>query len=357
MGAELSSTNSDNHCWQQLLRLLSGRNFDFKPADFDELTRLVDWHHILLDVLPLLRANPESHDFSDAQMQALQSAGMEQRAELLKLKQTQLEVSEQLTKAGIRHLFFKGVALGHWLYGSSTARQCRDIDLIVHPGDHAAASSLLEDSGCRRVVPRPELSASAYRRYQAATKDVSYVHSNGALIELHWALRAFPQAFQFDFDDAYGRHRTEQIDQYAFPVLPDDTHIAYLAAHGCLSHWGRLRWLLDWQQLALKPDVDWQGVIQRCSKREKGYIKHAFALTGMQFGLSTPTEIEALEPVTCSEYILQVQSRSQAAGCYPYWAQRQWLNCLYQGSWAGASAYLLYMIRKALAADTLKASF
>lgn len=341
-------------CWRQILRLLSHQDFQFTPDHWPYFTELVSWHHILIDVLPSLAA-ANYVGFDEQQIAVLEKSRLNLRKNALKLCQVQTQLSEQLSTAGIRHLFFKGIVLSQWLYESPTLRQCRDIDLIVHPKDHAQACSRLDELGYVRIVPKPELSEGAYKRYQRAMKDVSYLHQESkSVIELHWALRPFTQAFLFDFDTAYRHKQDLDIEGSLVPAFSDLLHARYIAAHGCLSHWARLRWLLDWRQLAMQTNINWVSLINSAaSNKERHYMLRAFALANKQLGLSVPEAFTQLDTPLGNQYCVKQQMQAQAEARYPSWARRQLLNLFNQQDLAGMAAYSAYMMRKALAADSL----
>ncbi|MFX4228267.1 MAG: nucleotidyltransferase family protein [Porticoccaceae bacterium] len=341
--------------WEQLLRLLSGQSWQFRPEHWPYLRILADWHHIVLELYQELSRHTDRHPFNQQQLELLHGAVLAERKNLLLLTELQNQVHSQLKARGIRALFFKGVLVGQWLYGSNLARQCRDIDLIVHPDDHEPAFQALQQIDCFRLIPAEGLSAFALARYRAAMKDFSLVHRpSGGLIELHWSLRPFRQAFDFDFDTAWGKRTDISIDGHAIPAFDNATHIRYLATHGCNSHWGRLCWLLDWRQIC-QLDPDWQGLIEDCANdREKAHLKQAFALANRQLGMAIPAAIDALPDPRLGNYSIRTQTRSQMQGQYPGWFARQLLQLACQHDLPGRLGYLMHMGKKALAADTLR---
>jgi len=139
------------------------------------------------------------------------------------------------------------------------------------------------------------------------------------------------------------------------PTFSNLLHARYIAAHGCLSHWGRLRWLLDWQQIAQAKKVDWQTLIDSsASTKESGYIKKAFLLANQQFQLLIPEPINALKTPFGSHYSISKQCKSQAKAQYPGWLSRQVLNFLNQENLQGMAGYGRHMLKKLMAAKTLK---
>ena len=341
-------------CWQQILRLLSNQDFHFASSQWPAFVELVSWHHILIDVLPRL-AEANYCEFTEQQIAQLDTSRLKLRKNALRLCQVQNQLSRYLLDKDIRHLFFKGTVLSQWLYGASTLRQCRDIDIAVHPQDHAHACSKLEELGCTRIIPKPDISGSAFKRYQRAMKDVSYMHrGSSCVIELHWALRPFPQAFEFDFDMAYEQRQLVEVEGASIPAFSDLLHARYIAAHGCLSHWARLRWLLDWQQLASKSQLDWSLLINSASTdKEIQYMNRAFQLAYNQLGAPIPKVFDNLATPIGNHYCLKKHTDSQAKARYPNWLQRQILNLAHQEGIRGMHGYAGYMLKKMLAADTV----
>jgi|GEM_PF-3440593 len=348
-------TDLQKQAWEQLLRLLSGRSWQFKPGHWPYLQRLASWHHIVLELYRELARHTDHHEFDEDQLELLHQSVLAERKNLLLLSELQHQIYSQLSAHGIRALFFKGIVAGQWLYGSNLARQCRDIDLIVHPNDHERACQALQEIDCYRGIPREGLSAFAMARYRNAMKDFSLAHRpSGGLIELHWALRTFSQAFHFDFDTAWQKRTEIQIEGNSIPAFDESTHIRYLAAHGCNSYWGRLCWLLDWRQIS-RLDPDWQSLIKDCANaREKAHLKQTFALANRQLGLAIPAAIDALPNPRLCNYSIRVQARSQMQSQYPGWPQRQLLQLACQHDFSGGLGYIMHMGKKALAADTLR---
>lgn len=138
----------------------------------------------------------------------------------------------------------KGVVLSLQLYGNSTSRDARDIDLLVDPADFAAAGECLVAAGYRpltaRLSPRP---AAAYRRW---VKETEYVHmANGLRIELHHRLTDNPCLLPIPFAAVW--EGGEEVLLAAKPVRTLGRHHLglYLALHGAGHGGERLQWLVD----------------------------------------------------------------------------------------------------------------
>ena len=340
--------------WQQFIKLLSGQHRQFRAEHWPYAHAMSEWHHLDILFHRELSLHPNQHQFSNAQIEQLHRSVLDIRKQLLLLTQLQQQICSHLKSRGIRALFFKGTVAGQWLYGSNLARQCRDIDVIVHTSEHEAACDFLRELDFYRIIPAENTSTFGISRYRAAMKDYSMVHrSSGGLVELHWALRTFPQAFQFDFDQAWENRTEVAIEGKPVPTFSEQTHIRYMAAHGCNSHWGRICWLMDWFQIAqLSPD--WLALIDACANpRETAHLKNAFILSNKLLGTSIPEAVDNLPKPRFSDFSTRTQTKSQISCGYPSWPERQLLMLACQQDFSGASGYVAHMAKKALAVDTL----
>lgn len=351
-------------CWNALVLLLANKRAQFKQEHWSELLAYIDWHHISPDVASVLvQELEEPSPFSDQQLEEIRVRSMRARLDNLKKLQTQKQLSLCLQKTNVRHLFFKGIVLGAWLYDKYDKRECGDIDLIVHPEEHSIAVGVLLKNGFKQLIPKPSLSASAMRRYKSAMKDMTFIDPRTeVLVELHWRLRESDSYFQFNFDQEYKQHRVVSIDGNNFPSFNDHTHVRYLAMHGCLSYWGRLRWLIDWHQLSGQP-FDWLEIYQTAANRkESNYLDLAF-LTANQV-LSTPipevlnmTETSitgfSINKTGWKHFWVRKVLKGMQLNSYRNWLLRKGLNHIAFEDYRKSCGSFCALVRKSVAVDTL----
>lgn len=358
----------DSRCWQQLLNLISTGDVEFSTDQWPQLQQHLHWHNLTFNLLlgsqQHSRLNSQQHGqtkrpiatcFSELQLNELKIQAMTVRADNLLKLELQKQISSHLQHGGIHHLFFKGLTLSNWLYGHYSERQCRDIDLIVHPEQHQKAMRVLSENGFQQFMPRPNMSEFSLRRYRNAMKDMCLREpKSGALIELHWQLREHQGAFDFDFDHAYEHRKLECIDGAELPCFDDVTHLRYIAMHGCLSHWGRLRWVLDWHKAATRLDSDTLKKAYELSKtkNEQRYIELAFQIAHAQIGTEIPEYISTASSRQ-DRYWLKTTQKMQAANRYPPWLITKFLTAIVFNSPRKTCGYTAAFIRKAMAADLL----
>lgn len=146
--------------------------------------------------------------------------------------------------AGITFLVIKGLVLSSQCHGRMGLRINHDIDLVVTPPQLMAAHDVLVSMGCRLVEPAGDPTPENLLEWAQRTKDFVYLAAVGnTIIELHH--RLFDNKALCD-PAVFARARTVTLfDQTEVLTLDEGDTIAYLALHGALHAWSRLKWLID----------------------------------------------------------------------------------------------------------------
>ncbi|HEX8655151.1 MAG TPA: nucleotidyltransferase family protein [Allosphingosinicella sp.] len=154
-----------------------------------------------------------------------------------------LRLSERLERAGVAHLFVKGVTLAILAYARLGLKRSSDIDLLVAPEDYAAACAALDAAGYHCFHPAGA-ALDGILRYAAAAKDSAWRSGAGIKVELHQRLTENPMLLP-----AVGARspaqRVEIAPGVSLPTLAREQLFAYLCCHGAFTAWSRLKWLAD----------------------------------------------------------------------------------------------------------------
>ncbi|HET9254272.1 MAG TPA: nucleotidyltransferase family protein [Pseudonocardiaceae bacterium] len=169
-------------------------------------------------------------------------------------------VQKSFDEAGIGWLVFKGPVLSEIIYQRPGARDCGDLDVLVHPRDVGPAVDRLLDQG---VVPL----RGDWRGVRAqGDGECEFLLPHGTPIDLHWDVindgRVRP-SFSVPTGKLFAASRAVRIDdQDVRTFSPVDT-VLHAALHGCRSGGDRLRWLLDLQQSLLRCDAESAEILER----------------------------------------------------------------------------------------------
>ena len=211
----------------------------------------------------------------------------------------QLEAMRQaagsLAARGIPALFLKGLPLGMRLYGSPYAKTSIDIDLLVPPDAFAPAEQALREAGWRRSIPDFRETPARARRYDALEKE-HVLRRHGGSLELHRRLLRNPYLFDPPFDSLYENRATVRIEGHAFRTLGDADQFLYLACHGSLHYWRRLKWLCDFGAFlrCIDGDALGQAAARGRAQRLKAVVAPALLLCRQTLRVPTPPGVAAL---------------------------------------------------------------
>ena len=242
-----------------------------QATDRDVLSRVTDWRTV---------ANlAKAHRVSTLLLRALRSNGIRvpdavvERA-LVRRRQRNVargmrqvegmrRATAGLAARGIPALTLKGLPLGQRLYGSPFAKSSVDIDLLVPSDAFAAAGRVLHDLGWRRSPPDFRETPARARWSDRVLKEQVFIGPGGKL-ELHRNLLGNPFLFDPPFAELDAGGATIEVAGCPFRTLGDAHQVLYLACHGSLHGWERLKWLCDFAMLVRSME---DGAVERAVAR------------------------------------------------------------------------------------------
>ncbi len=200
---------------QQLLKEVS---------DWDKMVNIINSHGIIaLAAYNITEAGLEK-EIPKKSYDILNAGLIKNIARNTWLKERWKEVNEALTKAGIRYVLLKGMALEHTIYGSRGLRQMTDLDILLDEGSAEEASNILLKSGFRTSL----LKSPLFRKIQNHTgKHYPTFERDGYMIDLHVRIseRSFSKEDMINCTDLV------LIDGINAYVLKKDIHLNYLIDH------------------------------------------------------------------------------------------------------------------------------
>jgi Uncharacterised nucleotidyltransferase len=155
-------------------------------------------------------------------------------------------VMRMFRTAGVSATPFKGPALAAAVYEDVTLRQFRNLDILLHRADVAAAERVLV-----RLGYRPQPSSRSARVYQRGE----------TIIDLHWAIA--PRCFgsRSSVAGLWVRRRPLTLGELRLPIPAPEDHLLLLALHAGQHVWGRIGWLADVAELLERhPGLDHAAV-------------------------------------------------------------------------------------------------
>lgn len=146
-------------------------------------------------------------------------------------------------REGIEAVVLKGVPLTMLLFGSLSVRHAKDIDILVQPDTFDRAAAIVGRLGYARVLPPADANPRFVRIWRRVWKDQTFRRA-GVEIELHWQATNNPFLLSIPWQPSDWQTvrlgRGNEVRTLAGADL-----FAYLAAHGAITQWHRLKWLAD----------------------------------------------------------------------------------------------------------------
>lgn len=233
--------SADEHMLGQLRNLPS--------FDWDEVLGLARRHRISPFISHRLEALADKLDGVGLAPPRSVSASFRAEGQAALFHEMALMAELQRIKArfdatGITFLVIKGLVLSSRCHGQMGLRVNHDIDLVVLPEQLIEAHEVLVGMGCRLVEPTGDPTPEILAQWAQRTKDFVYLAAVGnTVIELHH--RLFDNHALCD-GEVFARARSVRLfDQTEVLTLNDRDTLAYLALHGALHAWSRLKWLID----------------------------------------------------------------------------------------------------------------
>jgi hypothetical protein len=229
----------------------------------DAVEKLNDWHRFLWLA--------DRHRVAGLVYKALASAQTEPPAAVtealstrtqrilrrhLALLSESVRLQRALETASISCLTLKGVGLAQLAYGALSAKDTRDIDLLVSPDRAEAALHILQREGYALSYPAAELSDAQSRAVFRYAREVQLLNpSKGLRVELQWRLTKNPLLLA-GVDVHSATQSVAVSGGVSIRTLAPDNLFAYLCVHGAQHAWSRLKWLADFDALASATGAD-----------------------------------------------------------------------------------------------------
>lgn len=152
------------------------------------------------------------------------------------------QLSKLFTENHVRLLFLKGPVLAANLYGDTSLRTSKDLDMLISIKNLKKVEDLLLNIGYLR---EGDGEPSVLNHWKWREHHISYIHpGKGIQLEIHWRLNPRPSK-EPSYDDLWKRKRKSLLTAYPVYFLGKEDLFLYLINHGARHGWFRLRWLVD----------------------------------------------------------------------------------------------------------------
>jgi len=245
----------------------------FDPVDDARLAQTaggVDWSRFLSVVERHRIAGLAWHALRELNLpmpeetrEALASKSASIAAQGLQAAVQSAEISSALDRAGIRHLFVKGLLVGALAYPSPFIKQSWDVDLLVGEEAIEESAALLRTLGFELIFPSIGTDWPRLASWHRVQKDSAWRHErSGLVVELHSRLADNPLLIP-DVDVTSPTRMVTLADGIALPTLEWPEMFAHLCVHGASSAWFRLKWIADLAALVSRSTEPLESLFDR----------------------------------------------------------------------------------------------
>ena len=166
-----------------------------------------------------------------------------------------LTLLRQLKEKGIPAIPLKGPLLATLAYGDLSARQFRDLDLLVQPPDVPAVTQLLVGQGYQLMDAVPALQAQTFLRLNYHSRLRHPVRRT--MIEIHWGIAHRSFSLALGQQDLWQACETVMLAGSPVRSLSTENLLLFLCVHGTRHSWDRLGWVCDIAELLRsQPQLD-----------------------------------------------------------------------------------------------------
>jgi hypothetical protein len=175
-----------------------------------------------------------------------------------------VRIVDQLSKAGIEFMPYKGLTLAEAVYGDIALRQSGDIDLLIHATDLKRIREALGELG---YTPNLRLSEHKEAAYLKSGYECAFGGAAGRnLLEVQWAIQPHFYAVDLDFEGLFRRAQTVKVAGLDVKSLGAEDLFVVLALHAAKHVWGRLIWLCDLARISKLPALNWKWIGDQAQK-------------------------------------------------------------------------------------------
>lgn len=214
-------------------------------SDWDAFLEAVKRHRVHPHALQALKFDPA--------VPAHVIAALRERIRSLRIRRLRqlselVRVTALLRGAGIPAAEIKGMTLGVLAYGDGELKESVDLDLLISPDAAIDAVQLLLANGYRHKYAGTDLRKDQIRAVIRNRKDIDLFGPGKIKLELHWRL-SHGSGLLEGAGERLAWQTVEVASDRTVSTIAMPDLVSYLAVHGALSDWARLKWIADFDAL------------------------------------------------------------------------------------------------------------
>ncbi len=283
-----SDFNRSSELTSEMELLLECARYQFHPSDSERVIHIlkkpINWpcflnhvrQHKLLE--PAYRALAlKKHDaVPDAIITSLKHDNHQFTARAMLLTSELIHITSCLREADINTIAYKGPILAKEIYGKTSTRHFKDLDLLVNDASRIHATKIILSLGYR---PRLEL---------------EWEHSficdkTQIMVDLHWGLAPKSMRFDVSFASLWEHHKLIDIAGVPIAALDSENTLIVHCINAAKDDWHSFGQIHDTGQIITTCDLNWELLLCRSDTYDcRRIVLLGVALSAQLFDVPLP---------------------------------------------------------------------
>ena len=215
------------------------------------------------------------------------------RLKMLKFTHEILQLSQLFDQQELFCFCLKGPIGAKQIFDDYTAKDSRDIDLLIDEAKLETYIEILQERGYAPTFDYQQLNAKQKRYFKKINNQLAFFHQEKkVMLEIHWRLFANNKLLPLSQELLKSNSQTIKIANHSISVFSDEHLLFYLIAHGAKHKWSKIYWLLEVSVLIHQKEFDWQSVLQKAKKLKMNrMLFQALILIEDLFKIPSPVNI------------------------------------------------------------------
>lgn len=172
-------------------------------------------------------------------------------------------ICNELKAQAIDVIPLKGPIAAQQIYGDFTAKNSRDIDLLIAAENLPKVISFLEEKDYLLNGPFHSFSPKQRKAFLQLNNQLSFHHPVKKIqLEIHWRLFANPHFLPLSFQELTQQSSSLHVGKTSVTSLSYRHLLFYLSIHGAKHQWTLLYWLHELATLIQHQSFDWKALLQ-----------------------------------------------------------------------------------------------
>lgn len=240
-------------------------NSQLKYIDWKTIISQAQLHRVINPINKVIQA--QNLEIERETYQELTNINQREVLKMLALAKETGVICGILKRAFIGVIPLKGPIAAKQIYNDFTAKNSRDIDLLIRLEHVETVIQLLEQQGYVLSYNYHSLNTKQKSALKKGNNQLAFFHPKKRIqVEVHWRLFSNNYLLPIKFDELLKDTVQVSVGRNVINALSNKHLLFYLCCHGAKHHWSLLYWLLELACLLKKESYNWEDILQESQR-------------------------------------------------------------------------------------------